>query len=104
MSSSRSLGQRMFAASALLALLVCAGFVILFVATSSLQRATSRERRSKDVTVATLSLEKLVLDLDAGVRDFVVSGKPRLLTPWQVARGELPERIRVLERLVGDDV
>jgi signal transduction histidine kinase len=103
MSSSRSLGQRMFAASAALALLVCAGFVILFVATSSLQSATSRERRSKDVTVATLSLEKLVLDLDAGVRDFVVSGKPRLLAPWRVARQQLPARIHVLERLVRDD-
>ena len=104
MSSSRSLGQRMFAASAILALLVCAGFVILFVATSSLQRATSRERRSKDVTVATLSLEKLVLDLDAGVRDFVVSGKPRLLAPWRVSTRQLPDRTRVLEHLVHDDV
>ena len=103
MTRSWSLGRRMLAASAMLALLVCAGFAILFVATSSLQRATSRERRSKDVTVATLSLEKIVLDLDAGVRDFVVSGKPRLLAPWRSGRRELPERIAVLEGLVRDD-
>ena len=103
MSSSWTLGRRVLAASATLALLIAIGFAILFLATSSLQDATSRERRSKDVTVATLALEKNVLDLDAGVRGFVVSGKPRLLAPWNRAGRELPTRIRVLQRLVRDD-
>ncbi|HEX6702243.1 MAG TPA: ATP-binding protein [Gaiellaceae bacterium] len=103
MTSSRSLGQRMFAASTALAILVCAGFVVLFVATSSLQRATDRERRSKDVTVATLSLEKLVLDLDSAVRVYLGTRKQRLLAPWREARAKLPARERALKRLVRDD-
>ena len=103
MRGSWSLGRRMLAASAALALLVCAGLAILVVAITRLQDATSRERRSKDVTVATLSLEKVVLDLDAGVRGFVISGKPRLLAPWTDGLHQLPRRIAVLQRLVRDD-
>src|SRR5436309_16113898 len=103
MTRSWSLGRRMLAASAILALLVCAGLAILIVATSSLQRATSRERRSKDVTVATLSLEKVVLDLDSGVRGFVVSGKPPLLAPWTEGLRELPPRVAALRRPVRDN-
>ena len=103
MRGSWSLGRRMMAASAALALLVCAGLAILVVAITRLQDATSRERRSKDVTVATLSLEKVVLDLDAGVRGFVISGKPRLLAPWTAGLHQLPRRIAVLRRLVRDD-
>jgi signal transduction histidine kinase len=98
-----SLGRRMLAVSAALALLVCAGLAILVVAITRLQDATGRERRSKDVTVATLSLEKVVLDLDSGVRGFVVSGKPRLLAPWTAGLHELPPRVVVLRRLVRDD-
>jgi signal transduction histidine kinase len=101
--ASRSLAARMLAASILLALLVSAVFAVFVVATSSLRAATNRERRSKDVTVATLSLEKLVLDLDAGVRDFVVSGKPRLLRPWTRARPAIRPRLNSLLRLVADD-
>ena len=98
-----SIGRRMLAVSAALALLVCAGLAILVVAITRLQDATTRERRSKDVTVATLSLEKVVLDLDAGVRGFVVSGNPRLLAPWTQGLHELPRRITTLRRLVRDD-
>jgi signal transduction histidine kinase len=98
-----SLGRRMLAASAALALLVCAGLAILVVAITRLQDATTRERRSKNVTVATLSLEKVVLDLDAGVRGFVISGKPRLLAPWTNGLHQLPSRIAALRRLVRDD-
>jgi signal transduction histidine kinase len=103
MRSSWTLGRRVLAGSAILALLIAIGFAILFIATSRLQGATTRERRSKDVTVATLALEKSILDMDAGVRDFVVSGKPRLLAPYRRAQRDLPDRIGVLERLVRDD-
>jgi signal transduction histidine kinase len=103
MRGSWSLGRRMMAASAALALLVCAGLAILVVAITRLQDASSRERRSKDVTVATLSLEKVVLDLDNGVRGFVYSGKPQLLAPWTDGLHQLPRRIAALRRLVRDD-
>jgi signal transduction histidine kinase len=103
MTESRSLSARMRAASALLAVLVCAGFGVLAVATTSLEDATTREHRSKDVTVATLKLEKLALDLDAGIRDFLVTRKSRLLAPWHAATRELPRQFHELERLVRDD-
>jgi signal transduction histidine kinase len=98
-----SLAARMGAASAVVAVVVCAVFSILLLATSSLRRATVREERSKDVTAATLSLEKLVLDLEAGVRGFAISGKEGLLDPWLRARPQVAGRVAALTRLVADD-
>ena len=57
------LATRMVAASSLLALLVVAVFVGLLLALSALRAARQDEARSKDVTVATLELQKLVLDV-----------------------------------------
>jgi two-component system OmpR family sensor kinase len=99
----RSLGARVLAASVVLAIVVTVVFGVLVLAISSLHRATNREARSKDVTAATLSLEKVVLDLEAGLRGFVISGQPRLLAPWNRARPELRRRFAVLARLVADD-
>jgi signal transduction histidine kinase len=54
------------------------------------------------VTVATLALEKLVLDMQAGVRGFVFTGNDRLLSPLITARRQLPQQLEELERLVAD--
>jgi two-component system, OmpR family, sensor kinase len=99
-----SLVTRVLAASVLLAIVVAAVFAILVLATSSLRRATTREERSKEVTAATLMLDRLVLDLHAGLRGFLVSGQPRLLAPWTRARPGVRRQLEALERLVADDV
>ena len=99
MSARPSLSARMIAASALLGLLVAAAFAFLVVALSTLNRATRQETHAKDVTAATLELEKLVLDLETGVRGYVLTGQPRFLAPWTRARAELPRRLRAFDRL-----
>jgi signal transduction histidine kinase len=55
------------------------------------------------VTAATLSLEKLVVDLETGLRGYVLTGQRRFLQPWLQAREELPARARELERLAQAD-
>lgn len=82
----------MVAGSAVLALLVAAAFGVLVYAVTSLDDATKRERHAKAVTAQTLQLEKLVLDLDTGLRGFVLTGKTDLLRPWTSANRALPAK------------
>jgi signal transduction histidine kinase len=96
---SASLSTRLIAGSAVLALLVAAAFGVLVFAVTTLDDATKRERHAKAVTGETLLLEKLVLDLDTGLRGFVLTGRQDLLAPWTSARKALPARLRAFERL-----
>jgi signal transduction histidine kinase len=93
-----SLSTRMIAASAVLALIVAGAFAVLVHALSTLDDATKREARAKDVTAATVTLEKLVVDLENGLRGFVLSGNERLLQPWSRAQKQLPKKLAAFER------
>ena len=84
------------AASALLALLIAAAFGVLIYAVTTLDNATKRERHAKAVTAQTLQLEKLVLDLDTGLRGLVLTGKKDLLAPWTSATWMRNERSRTM--------
>jgi signal transduction histidine kinase len=94
-----SLSGRLIAGSAILALLVAAAFGVLVFAVTTLDDATKRERHARAVSAQTLQLEKLVLDLDTGLRGFVLTGKKDLLAPWMSARSALPQRLKTFQRL-----
>jgi signal transduction histidine kinase len=96
---SASLSKRVIASSAVLALLVAVAFGVLLYAVSTLDDATARERHAKEVTAQTLQLEKLVLDLDTGLRGFVLTGKDDLLKPWTSAMDALPGELKAFRRL-----
>jgi CHASE3 domain sensor protein len=96
---SRSLSGRLIAGSALLALLVAAAFGVLVFAVTTLDDATKRERHARTVSAQTLQLQKLVLDLDTGLRGFVLTGKNDFLAPWMSARAALPHRLKTFRRL-----
>src|SRR5919198_2744293 len=96
---SSSLSARLVVGSAVLALLVAAAFGILVFAVTTLDDATKRERHAKAVTAQTLQLEKLVLDLDTGLRGYVLTGKRDMLTPWTSARAALPAKLEAFQRL-----
>jgi signal transduction histidine kinase len=90
----------MLAASGFLAAVLAGVFAVLLLASSDLREATKREARAKDVTSETLLLQKLVLDLENGSRGFVITGNERFLTPWRVARMQIPGQLATLQRLV----
>ncbi|HMB18341.1 MAG TPA: CHASE3 domain-containing protein, partial [Gaiellaceae bacterium] len=97
---SLSLGLRMIFASAVLAVLVAGVFAVLINAVSGLNDATRREAHAKDVTAATLRLEKLVLDLDTGVRGYILTGEEGFLKPFREARRDLDSgRLQEFEEL-----
>jgi signal transduction histidine kinase len=97
--NSISLSSRMIVASIVLALLVAGVFALFIQAVSALNDATQRETRAKDVRAATVELEKLVIDLETGLRGFVLAGDERFLQPWTRAREELPRRVGTFLRL-----
>ena len=96
--SSVSLQTRMVAASALLAVLVGGVFVLLILALSAARQATKHEARSKDVTAAALRLENSVLDLETGIRFYVLTGKTSFLEPYHEAKKQLPDRLESFEK------
>jgi signal transduction histidine kinase len=81
-----SLQTRMIAASAVLAFLVIGVFAAMVLAVSAAGTAANQEARSKNVTTSALQLEKVVLDLEAGVRGYAFTGNRELLQPYTAAR------------------
>jgi signal transduction histidine kinase len=88
-----SLQTRMVAASAVLAVLVVGVFVALILALAALREATKQEARSKEVTASALRLEKQVLDVETGLRGYVITGRKDFLEPYRSARRQLPESL-----------
>ena len=89
---------RIALASVLLAVLVAAAFTILVLTLSDLRVTTSEANRSKDVTSATLVLEKDVLQLDAALRGYLNTGDRRFLRAFRDASAELPASKAALAR------
>ena len=98
-----TLARRMWLASATLALLVGAAFTALILAVSAQREANEREARSKDVTAASLQLEKLVSDAESGFLSFTVTRRTSSLEPYTRASRQLPARLGALRTLVSDD-
>ncbi len=90
----------MFFASAGLAALIGAAFVILIVAIVNLRSQSRTERHSEEVIATANKLEKLVLDLQTGARGYVISHHGVYLKPWQNANAAFPEIAANLQRLV----
>jgi signal transduction histidine kinase len=99
-----TLAKRMFLASVLLALVVGLAFAALMVAVSAQRDATKRETRSGDVTGEVLRVQKLVVDMETGIRGLIISrGDKNWLAPYTDARREIRGRLRTLQALVADD-
>jgi signal transduction histidine kinase len=93
---------RMLIASGLLALLIGTAFAVLLSSVADLRASERRARRSEEVLVVANRLERLVVDLEAAQRGFVITDQERFLQPWQDARTALPGEGGTLERLVAD--
>jgi len=85
-----SLQTRLITASAVLALLVIGVFVALIFAVSATRTATREETRSRRITTSAIRLEKLVVDVQNGVRGYAITGNARFLEPYKAAVRALP--------------
>ena len=100
---SLSLSTRMIAASVVLAVLVAGVFAVLVYAVVTLDNAREREAATKDVRTALVGLEKLVIDLETGLRGVVLTGDARFLRPATAAGKQVDRRAGELERLVAEN-
>jgi signal transduction histidine kinase len=94
----------MLVASGLLALVIGAAFAVLLLSVADLRTQERRTTRSQEVLVTANQLERLVVDLETGVRGFVITGQEQFLQPWDDARAALPGVSATLERLTAGGV
>jgi signal transduction histidine kinase/ActR/RegA family two-component response regulator len=93
-----SLATRLVVASALLALVVAAAVLSLSHSTTALDDATRQRSGARLGLAAVAQVEKDVLDLETGVRGFIITRDERFLQPWHAARHRLPADLALLRR------
>jgi signal transduction histidine kinase len=93
----------MLVASGLLALIIGAAFTVLLVTNADLRESEQMAFHSEEVLVAANRLERLIVDIEAGERGFLVTGQDSSLTLWQSGRAAVPGQAATLAQLVTDN-
>jgi signal transduction histidine kinase len=94
---------RMVVSGGALAIVIGAVFVLLVLAINDLRDSARLTRDTQEELSSADELEKLLIDLETGVRGFVITGEERFLSPWNEARAAFPVDATSLERSVGAD-
>jgi signal transduction histidine kinase len=94
---------RMVVASGLLAIIVGGAFAVVLVTIRDLSGTTDLRRQTRDELVAVDVLEKHVIDLETGLRGFVITRDDSFLQPSNEARASLAGSERELERLAAGE-
>jgi len=92
----RSLTGPVIGLSLFRTLLVVAVFVVLLVSLVELQEEDSDSHNASSTLIAALSTEQSVLNVQSGVRGFLLTGESSLLGPYRQATGTLPSQLRTL--------
>src|SRR6266545_5694104 len=77
-------------------------FAVLFLAITGLRHRSLQARHSQQVIAAANQLQTLVIDLETGLRGFIITNDERQLAPWNDARAQYPTVMRTLLRLTTD--
>jgi signal transduction histidine kinase len=93
----------MVVAGTLLAVVVGTTFAFLLLAIDQLRESAQLTRRASDELIAADGMEQVVIDLETGVRGYVITGEERFLQPWSDARDAFPAQARTLESLASDN-
>lgn len=94
------LRTRMFVISGAFAVLITGTFAVRTVAIQDLHEANRLTVQAQEVTSNAVELEVLTLNLQTGIRGFLITDKERFLSPWKQARRQLPFRINRLNRAI----
>jgi signal transduction histidine kinase len=86
-----------------LTIVIAAVFVLLIVAINDLRDSARLTRDAQEELSSADELEKLLIDLETGMRGYVITREPRFLEPWNEARAALPAEARALEQSARDD-
>src|SRR4051794_25739072 len=99
----RGLTGRMVVASGLLAMIVGGAFAVVLVAIAELRGTTDLRRQTREALIAADTLEKHVIDLETGLRGFIITRDESFLEPSNEARAALPAASRSLARLASGE-
>jgi signal transduction histidine kinase/CHASE3 domain sensor protein len=99
----RGLTVRMVVAGTLLVVVVGTAFAFLLVAIAQLRASAQLTRHASDDLLAADAMERVIIDLETGVRGYVITGEDRFLGPWNDARASFPTQATTLERLTSDE-
>jgi PAS domain S-box-containing protein len=88
---------------ALVSAVVLAGFGIMLIAARNLQSADHSRAQSNVVLSTAANLEESVLDLETGLRGYLLAGKPVFLEPYSHALRRYPSLAATLERATAGD-
>ena len=92
----RGLTGRIAAAGLILLLLIGGSFAGLFVAIEELRSADAQVTRSSADLRAANHVERLLIDMETGLRGFVITREERFLEPWDAGRQAFPGEVDAL--------
>jgi signal transduction histidine kinase len=78
-------------------------FAVLFLAVVSLRQRSEEARNSQQVIATANRLQTLVIDLETGVRGFVITKDRKDLAPWRSAQLRYPTAIQTLLELTEEN-
>src|SRR5919204_2770422 len=97
------LTARIRLATLVAALLLGAGFAVLLHTVDVSRTRDAQARHSADVLEAARGIEGSVIDLETGLRGYIIGHQTRFLDPFRTARATQRARLRTLKRLVSDN-
>jgi signal transduction histidine kinase/DNA-binding response OmpR family regulator len=98
---SRSLTKIVIGLFTATALLLGGVFVVLLVSVVNLRADDRNARSSSDLLLASFAVERSVVDLETGVRGFLLTGQSSFLAPYVQARERLPAQLASLRQVAG---
>src|ERR1700739_2512065 len=86
--------------AALLALAVGGVLAFELVSLDELETSSVSSNRAVQAVTATSQAERLVIDLETGLRGYALTARRQFLAPYENARARLPEQEREIARLL----
>jgi two-component system, OmpR family, phosphate regulon sensor histidine kinase PhoR len=99
----RSITAQFTLVLAVVSAVVLAGFAVMIVAAHSLQKADDARSQSTNALTMANQLEQSVLDLETGLRGYLLDGKPVFLEPYEQALRRYPRLARSLATATAAD-
>jgi two-component system sensor histidine kinase/response regulator len=96
---SRSLRGPILFALALIAVAVAGLFALMLMTVKALDSVSQAQRRTTTMAQATVQLERTVVDLETGVRGYLLTDDRRFLEPYRAGRERLSDQLDELTRL-----
>src|SRR4051794_13223353 len=88
---------------ALFTVLISTAFAAMLLSVYQLRESVLAVTRAERAVSAATTLERLLLDVEAGRRGFALTRDPALLVPWKAAQEQIPARQQELAEAVAGD-